>query len=423
MFQRKLMQEQLQLRGLRIGDDCCIYPMQGRKKKLALNRSRLDFVSPQYRSKDMTLSPIELPHYGAGPFHYRLELDETSPKVLRFLLRTLQGRPFLINGMAVREAYVERSDRIYLEDHRLSFLPATELGQTVKLEHPILGMRHLLTSDLKILITGETGTGKTHLARRVHQESGRAGQFIAVNLSSFNSMLIESELFGHKKGSFTGAMADREGAFASAENGTLFLDEIDSLPLELQTKLLTFLDNMSYRKVGESIERAIRTRLIFASGCPLEAMVKKGEFRRDLYYRLRSGHAVILEPLRNTSGAIANACDHYAEKYGIAFTPRLMEFYKTLPWPGNLRQFFGHLDKKRVLSRISKLDFDESDEELLQSSSDLMNMPELSGPVTMAECKVQHVKRTLNACGGNVAMAARRLVLTEKTVRGLILKI
>ena len=159
--------------------------------------------------------------------------------------------------------------------------------------------QNLINSDLKILISGETGTGKSHLARKVHEKSGRLGEFVAINLSSFNPQLIESELFGHKKGSFTGAIHDKTGAFSMAKNGTLFLDEIDSLPLDLQTKLLTFIDNKKFRRVGDTKEESINTRLIFASGRPLEQLVEQGSFRKDLFFRLKSGHSVEMASLRN----------------------------------------------------------------------------------------------------------------------------
>lgn len=418
------MQEQLQHAGVRIGDSCSISPSHGKKKAFTLNRFCIDLISARYRPQSLSMSYIELANSCPGQFHYRLELDEKTPLVGRFVLKTMEGRPFWINGLAAREAYVERSDRLYIEDHKLNFDPCG-LGELAAshFEHPVLRMKQLIDSDLKILIMGETGTGKTYLARKIHEKSGKRGQFVAVNLSSFNPMLIESELFGHKKGAFTGAVSDRQGAFALSENGTLFLDEVDSLPMELQTKLLTFLDNMHYRKVGDSSVKEIKTRLIFAAGKPLEILVGQNLFRKDFYYRLKSGHSLELPSLRNDPGRILEACKHYSLLHGISFSERLMDFYQTLAWPGNLRQLFGHLDKKKVLSRSTKIDFDEMDEELLLQSSDLMALTTDRELISMEQCKLNHLKRTLSASEGNVSLTARRLCLTEKTVRSLILKI
>jgi DNA-binding NtrC family response regulator len=284
----------------------------------------------------------------------------------------------------------------------------------------VLEHHSLMRSELKILIQGETGTGKTYLAGKIHERSGRPGAFVAVNLSSFNPQLIESELFGHLKGSFTGAMKDKLGAFELAEGGTLFMDEIDSLPLETQIKLLTFIDNNRFRRVGDTREREIRTRMIFAAGRPLESLVQQGLFRRDFYFRLKSGHTLELAPLRNNTPQIGLACHHFGQHKGVAISERLVEFYESLAWPGNLRQLQGHLEKKRVLCRTHKLDFDHLDEELLLQSTDLMSISAIEELVPMEQYKGDYVKRALLLCEGNIALTARKLRLCEKTVRSLV---
>src|SRR5690606_7636142 len=135
--------------------------------------------------------------------------------------------------------------------------------------------------------------------------------------------------------------------------------------VDLQTKLLTFLDNNRYRPVGENLEKEIKTRIIFASGRSLENLVQQGLFRKDFYFRLKSGHTIKLPSLRDDPGRVESVCNEFSLRNGITFTRRLLDFYKTLAWPGNLRQLYGHLEKKMVFSRISKLDFDELDEELI----------------------------------------------------------
>ncbi|MFP5386817.1 MAG: sigma-54-dependent transcriptional regulator [Bacteriovoracia bacterium] len=420
MYQRKLMKKQIEMAGVRLGDSCSIFPVHGRKKAFTLNRHCIDLISTHYRPDNLSMSYIELPFSEAGSFHYRLELDQVKDEG-RFVLKTMKGSAFWLNGSAAKEAYVERLDKLYIDDNKVNFDPF-DLKEILNrsFDHPVLLEQNLLSSSLKILIQGETGTGKTHLAAKIHEKSGRLGKFIAINLSSYNPQLIESELFGHKKGSFTGALYDKTGAFQEAEDGTLFLDEVDSLPLDLQTKLLTFLDNNRFRRVGDVKETAIKARLIFASGRGLETLTQQGKFRRDFYFRLKSGHTVELTSLRNDLKRIREACQYYSLQKGVSLSKKLTEFYETLAWPGNLRQLFGHLDKKKILSKSSKLDFDSLDEELLLQSSDLMSLDDPFELVPMKDFKEDYVRKALSLCDGNVALAARRLKVTEKTIKSIV---
>jgi transcriptional regulator with PAS, ATPase and Fis domain len=419
MYQRKMMMRQIEEGGVRLGDSCSIFPSQGRKKEFTLNRKVIDLVSHHFRPDNLSLAYVELPQTSVNPFHYRLELEDIAEG--RFVLKTLKGQAFWLNGLAAREAYVERSDRLYVDEHRMNFDNLGLEGLTENyFEHPVLSEVSLMQSDLRILIEGETGTGKSHLAAKIHHRSGRSGPFISVNLTSFNPQLIESELFGHKKGAFTGAHSDKVGALKAANFGTLFLDEIDSLPLDTQTKLLTFLDSGKFRRVGEIKEESVNIRLIFASGRNLFQLVEKNEFRRDLFFRLKAGQSLSLSPLRNDGKKIREACQFYALKYNINLTVRLVEFYETLPWPGNLRQLLGHLEKKKILSRSTKLDFDATDESLLLESSDLLNFADHSEIISLDQHKREYVKKAFSACEGNLAMTARKLQINERTVRNLI---
>lgn len=422
MYQRKLMKKQIETCGVRIGDSCSITPCQGRKKDFTLNRNCIDLISNRYRPDNLSFNFVELPNTEAGQFHYRLEL-ETMNTEPRYVLKTLKGSPFWLNGALAREAYIERLDRLFIDDNKLNFNPF-DLEEVVsrKFDHPILVQQELLSSELKILIQGETGTGKTYLAGKIHEKSGRPGSFVSINLSSLNTNLIESELFGHRKGSFTGALKDKKGAFEVSEFGTLFLDEVDSLPMDLQIKLLTFLDNNKFRPVGDTKEIAIKTRLIFASGRPMEKLVQQGLIRKDFYYRLKSGHTVDLPSLRSDVRKIRETCQQFSIKSGVNFTSRVTEFYETLAWPGNLRQLLGHLEKKKILSKSAKLDFDYLDEELLLQSSDLMSLNDSFDLIPMQEMKCEYAKKVLAKCEGSVALASKKLQINEKTFKGLIQK-
>ena len=416
------MEKQIETSGLRLGDSCSIYPFQGKKKAFTLNRHCIDLISTKYRPDNLSLSFVELPNTDLNHFHYRLELDDKD-KGGRYVLKTIKGKAYWLNGSAAKEAYIERMDRLFIDDNKINFDPF-DLKEIFErhFDHPILLNQQLVSSDLKILIQGETGTGKTHLASKIHEKSGRMGKFVSINLSSFNPNLIESELFGHKKGAFTGAVIEKIGAFQEAEGGTLFLDEIDSLPLEVQTKLLTFLDNHRFRRVGEVKEVSIKSRIIFASGRPLESLVGLGTFRKDFYFRLKSGHTIDLSSLRSSPKKVQDACMFYSLKNGVSLSKRLTDFYETLAWPGNLRQLFGHLDKKKVLSKTIKLDFDHLDEELLTQSSDLMNLSDSKELRPLQNVKEDYVKKVLAKCEGNVALASRRLRVTEKTIKSILVK-
>ena len=202
------------------------------------------------------------------------------------------------------------------------------LSSIIEVDHPILKNHKLIRSDLNILIQGETGTGKTRLARRIHDESGSSGDFVHINLSSFSPSLIESELFGYQKGSFTGAIKNKVGALASANFGTLFIDEIDSLPFALQTKLLLFLDDQKFSPVGSRQVLSANTRIIFASGRSLIDLVKRGSMREDFYFRIISGHEIRMRPLRDCPELIDRLINHFSIKNNVSLTIKLKEFYK-----------------------------------------------------------------------------------------------
>ena len=152
----------------------------------------------------------------------------------------------------------------------------------------------------------------------------------------------------------------------------------------------------------------------------METLIQQNKFRRDFYFRPKAGHTIELPSLRNETSKIREACQFYSLTHEISLSTRLLDFYETLAWPGNLRQLFGHLEKKRVLSRGQKIDFDHLDEELLTMSSDLMSLDEKTSLLPMEEMKTDYARRALALCDGNVAMAARKLRVTEKTVKNLV---
>jgi two-component system response regulator PilR (NtrC family) len=212
-------------------------------------------------------------------------------------------------------------------------------------------------SKTNVLIIGESGTGKELVARALHELSAvKAGPFVAVNCGAIPETLIESELFGHKKGSFTGAVSDKEGLFQVADGGTLFLDEIGELPLTMQVKLLRALQDRAIRRVGGNENIKIDVRIVAATNRNLEEAVKKGTFREDLYYRL---NVILLEtpPLRTRAGDVAELALHFLKRFNEkhksqveGFSPEALEVLLAHRWPGNIREL------ENVIERVATLE-------------------------------------------------------------------
>jgi len=213
---------------------------------------------------------------------------------------------------------------------------------------PMLEVVHLIevlqTSDASVLISGESGTGKEVVARAIHHHSPRRdAPFVAVNCAALPAPLLESELFGHVRGAFTGATRDRTGRFEAAADGTIFLDEIGDMPRDLQPKLLRVVQERSFERVGETSSRPLRARIISASHVDLAAAVEAGTFREDLYYRLRVV-PIELPPLRDRPDDLEPLCAHLLERVSspqgraLQISPDAIELLKKEPWPGNVRQ-------------------------------------------------------------------------------------
>lgn len=230
-------------------------------------------------------------------------------------------------------------------------------------------MRHLLelanrvaAHDTTVLITGESGTGKEVLARAIHRMSSRAdGPFVAINCAAIPEHLLESELFGHTRGAFTGAATDRAGLFEEATDGTLLLDEIGDLPAGLQAKLLRVLEEREVRRVGESKSRAVNARVIAATATRLEDARAAGEFRDDLYYRL---NVVELEvpPLRDRQEDVPALLAHFAQRTAkrlgrpISFSPQALSYLSHYKWPGNVRELRNAVERAAVLNETGRLE-------------------------------------------------------------------
>ncbi|MEE8487303.1 MAG: sigma-54 dependent transcriptional regulator [Gemmatimonadota bacterium] len=283
-----------------------------------------------------------------------------------------------------------------------------------------------------VLITGDSGTGKELIARLIHDASGRPGAFVPVNCGAIPENLLESELFGHVKGSFTGATGDRIGLFEEADRGTLFLDEIGELPPQLQVKLLRALQEGEIRRVGESRSRKVDVRTLAATARDLEAETQSGDFRTDLYYRLNVLR-VHLPPLRHRTDDIPILARHflttYSERLGVsvtAFEPAAMKMLQAYAWPGNVRELQNVVERVVVLSNGDKITDSELPEAIrepkgvMPTSSESLSSDELSVKKRSAQLEKHLISRALTVTEGNRTRAAE---LLDLSYRALLYKI
>lgn len=280
------------------------------------------------------------------------------------------------------------------------------------------------TTDSPVLIKGETGTGKELIARAVHGESGRSGEFLAINCSALTSGLLESELFGHVKGAFTGADREKKGLFSIAAGGTLFLDEIADLPLDLQPKLLRVLQEGEIRKVGGTRTEKISARVVAASGRDLWDAVQVQQFRSDLYYRL----AVVdinIPPLRERPDDIPVLARHFLRRFCVREhrpTPVLSDAAIAqlcrYEWPGNIRELENFLEKALIFSSGEELELPLLSAKVI--SKGVPAQEQLSLKVASRLLEESHIRQALECTGGNRTQAAQ---LLEISLRALMYKI
>jgi len=227
-------------------------------------------------------------------------------------------------------------------------------------------IRIIAPTDASVLILGENGTGKELVARTIHRCSGRHREmFMGVDMGAIPETLFESELFGHQKGAFTGAIQDKPGRFELAEKGTLFLDEIGNLPVTMQTKLLTVLEQRTIRRIGANTDIPIDIRLISATNQPIQQMVENGSFRRDLLYRLNTIELVI-PPLRERIEDIPELAEYFLEeacrkygKPGLEISRRSMKQLQQYSWPGNVRELQNTLARGVIMAEDRQIRFDQ----------------------------------------------------------------
>jgi DNA-binding NtrC family response regulator len=305
------------------------------------------------------------------------------------------------------------------------------LGRDPKMRQVFSLLEDVAASEASVLLEGETGTGKELLAEEIHRHSPRADKpFVVFDCAAQPKDLIESALFGHVRGAFTGAVADRKGAFVEAEGGTLFLDEIGELALDMQPTLLRALDKRTIRPVGGTGQRMVSVRVVAATHRDLRAEMATKRFREDLYYRL----AVVrihVPPLRERPADVALLVQHYAEIYakppGLALRPGDVEQLARLPWPGNVRQLRNAIEHAAAVSHGSELDLTEFLAGALPPSPALGAIA-FDVPFKEAKARVveeferAYLKALLDRHGGNLSAASRSADLDRKHLRELLRK-
>ncbi|MGH7496029.1 MAG: sigma-54-dependent transcriptional regulator [bacterium] len=249
-------------------------------------------------------------------------------------------------------------------------------------------------SDISVLIEGESGTGKELVAHFIHQKGARSQEpFVKVNCAAIPENLLESELFGHVKGAFTGALKDRQGRFELADGGTIFLDEIGELPPIIQAKLLRVLQNREFERVGESKTMQVEVRVIAATNKNLDEALKEGTFREDLFYRL-NGVRLKLSPLRERLEDIPLLIEHFIKKFAkdtpIEISPDAMKALRAYRWSGNVRELENVIQRAVLLARSGVIEASHLPEEFVSTSS-----PRSDVALSLEEVEKLHIKRVL----------------------------
>ncbi len=287
------------------------------------------------------------------------------------------------------------------------------IGNSKNLEQVIELARKVAATDTTVLLTGETGTGKEVFAQAIHQAGGRANKaFVAINCSAFSKDLLESELFGHAAGAYTGATKDKKGLFEEAHEGTLFLDEIGEMAIDLQAKLLRVLESGEFIKVGESKPTIVNVRIIAATNRELSEEIRAGHFREDLFYRL-SVFQMRLPSLRERTPDITLLANAFVKTFAakankklLHITPGFLTALQKYQWPGNIRELKNVIERAVILSNETELTLNDLPIEIQTIE---LNNDEGSSAFTMASMEKLHIQKVLNYTKGNKTETARLL--------------
>jgi len=354
---------------------------------------------------------------------------EMSVEALKRGAYDMLVKPFEPEELLRRLRNALRQSELVAENRSLKDELASRFGAIIGSSRALLPVletaRKVAARDIPVLVTGESGTGKELLAQAIHQHSGRRGKrFVAINCGAIPEALLESELFGHRKGAFTGADRDHIGLVETADGGTLFLDEIGTLPVNVQTALLRFLQEQEFYRVGDTSPRKVNVRIVSATNRDMEAAIEDGTMREDLYYRL----AVVqlrLPSLRGRRDDIPVLAAHFLgqgnERFGTAlqgFTPEAMQRLCEHEWPGNVRQLSNVIQASMAIEGEDRIGV-----ETLSQVMDLTRRdpaaPGASGLAyqdALARFETDYLRRLLEDADGAVELAAERSGMNPATI-------
>ena len=296
------------------------------------------------------------------------------------------------------------------------------LGESKVLKDAVSLAQKVSGTDVPVLLTGETGTGKEVFAQAIHYSSKRARQnIVAVNCSSFSKELLESEMFGHKAGSFTGALKDKKGLFEEANNGTIFLDEIGEMAFELQAKLLRILETGEYIKIGDTKPTRVNVRIIAATNRNLSQEIVAGRFREDLFYRL-SVFQIHLPPLRERAGDIRLLAKAFIKSFAeqlarpvVEIAPAFLEALDSQPWKGNIRELRNVIERSMIVCESGYLDIADLPFDIQNAHYEHSN-DSSPGSFELSAMERRHIARVLEYTKGNKTEAARLLKIGLTTL-------
>jgi two-component system response regulator HydG len=323
---------------------------------------------------------------------------------------------------AVEHRKLRRDNTALRQEVKKSWSLGSVIGKSASMKAIFDLVERVAGATANILITGESGTGKEMVARAIHQSGPRANKpFVAINVTAIPETLLESELFGHAKGSFTGAIQRKRGLFEEADGGTLFLDEIGDMNISLQSKLLRVIQEKKVRAVGENSARDVDVRIIAATHKDLKTAIKEGRFREDLYYRL-SVIPIVIPPLRERRDDIPLLAEHFLKKYVAAnnakvkgFTKRAMAKLVGLKWEGNVRELENVVERAVVLSANQLIDEQDIPAPETQSPETFFSTAIGSFP-TINQLEERYVRVVLEKTGGRKDKAAQILGINRRTL-------
>ncbi|MFH2046761.1 MAG: sigma-54 dependent transcriptional regulator [Pseudomonadota bacterium] len=324
---------------------------------------------------------------------------------------------------AMEHIHLKEENRLLKENLGMRFDRQNIIGQSLAITKLFETISLVAPSEATVLITGESGTGKELIAGATHFNSARAkGPFVKINCAAIPETLLESELFGHEKGAFTGADRKKDGRFLQASDGSIFLDEITEMPLTMQVKLLRVLQEREITRVGGNDVIKVDVRIIVATNKDIQEMVASGAFREDLYYRLNVVN-IMVPPLRERREDISLLAAHFLEMFSErnhknikGYTPAAMDGIIKYDWPGNVRELMNAIERAVVLARLDYLDVNDFEAIQGESGKSELTQPFDTCDMPLEEIEKASILKTLKSSKDNKSEAARRLGITRRTL-------